>query len=345
MDLGVIFLTGLTVGGFTCLALQGGLLASTIASREEEDLKEGTHKKHTLWPTLAFLATKLVAYLLLGAVLGAFGGALALSDSLRSSIQILASVYMILIALNLLEVHPIFRYTVIQPPKFLLRMIKNKSKSKDLFAPAMLGALTIFIPCGTTLAMEAYAISSGSPFLGAAILGTFILGTSPLFLGLGALTATLGDAFKKKFFKIAGVLVLYLGLTSLNGSLILVGSPFTFEVIKDVIPIEVNLGEGTGQISNSKVEIIDGVQVANVDVYPGGYNPTYFQVKSGIPVKMNLTTVGGYGCTSSFVMPELKIKKFLPRIGTESVEFTPTKVGKITWTCGMGMYYGTIDVI
>ena len=36
MDLWVIFLTGLTVGGLTCLAVQGGLLASVITSREEE---------------------------------------------------------------------------------------------------------------------------------------------------------------------------------------------------------------------------------------------------------------------------------------------------------------------
>lgn len=44
MNLWVIFLTGLTVGGLTCLAVQGGLLASVIAAKESEGEKV-TRKK------------------------------------------------------------------------------------------------------------------------------------------------------------------------------------------------------------------------------------------------------------------------------------------------------------
>ena len=35
-----VFLTGLLTGGLTCLAVQGGLLAATLAQREEQKLKE-----------------------------------------------------------------------------------------------------------------------------------------------------------------------------------------------------------------------------------------------------------------------------------------------------------------
>src|SRR3989338_7923390 len=119
MDLWVIFLTGLTVGGVSCMAVQGGLLASTLAAREEEDVREGLHHKHNMWPTLAFLLTKFIAYAVLGFILGSFGSALSLSDGARVVMQIAASVYMILVAFNLLNVHPIFRYVIIQPPKFL----------------------------------------------------------------------------------------------------------------------------------------------------------------------------------------------------------------------------------
>lgn len=78
--------------------------------------------------------------------------------------QFAAGLYMIAVALNLLNIHPIFRYAVIQPPKFLTRRVRNQSKSKELFAPALLGLMTILIPCGTTLAIEALAISTSSPF-------------------------------------------------------------------------------------------------------------------------------------------------------------------------------------
>ena len=40
MNLWVIFLTGLTIGGLTCLAVQGGLLASVIAAREGEEVEK-----------------------------------------------------------------------------------------------------------------------------------------------------------------------------------------------------------------------------------------------------------------------------------------------------------------
>ena len=231
MNLWVIFLTGLTVGGLTCLAVQGGLLASVIASREEEEVEEGVNKKNPVFPTLAFLTTKLIVYTAFGFLLGAFGSAIGISQSTQIIMQFAAGLYMILIALNLLNVHPIFRYAVIQPPKFLTRKIRNKSKSKDLFAPALLGAMTIFIPCGTTLAMEALAISSANPFIGAAIMAAFVIGTMPLFFGVGWLTSTLGDNFRTKFLKIAAVLLLYLGLTSINGALIAYGFPINSQTI------------------------------------------------------------------------------------------------------------------
>lgn len=347
MDLLTIFFTGLAIGGVSCLAVQGGLLASTIAAREEADLDSGTKKRHTILPTVAFLVTKFIAYIILGFALGAFGGALQISDQVKIWMQLLAGLYMLAVAGNLLNLHPIFRYAIIQPPKFLTRKIRNQAKSADLFAPAFLGAMTIFIPCGTTLAMETLAISSGNPLSGALIMGVFILGTSPLFLALGYITTVLGDAFQRRFLKIAAILVIYLGLSSINGSLVVMGSPVTWQTIAENFPIQINLnGDDTGSSSNADlVKAVDGVQVADIQLLAAGYNPNYIKVKKGIPVKLNLTQVGNYSCTSAFVIPSLNISRRLPRGGTDSVEFTPTQTGKINWTCSMGMYYGTIEVV
>lgn len=344
MDLWLIFLTGLTVGGVTCMAVQGGLLASTIAAREEEDIRAGVNHKHNIWPTLAFLATKFIAYIILGFILGAFGSALALSDNARIVMQIAASVYMVVVALNLLNVHPIFRYAIMQPPRFLTKLVRNQSKSKDLFAPAFLGAMTIFIPCGTTLAMEALAISSGSPFLGAAILGVFVLGTSPLFFGLGFITTMLGDVFRTKFLKIAAVFVLYLGITSLNGALVLAGSPINLQVIADNIPIQVDFNGGASAQQTGS-DLVNGVQQVDIQVLPNGYRPGYVQLKTGIPVKLNLITGNSLGCASQFRIPALGVSKNLAPNTTETVEFTPTQKGKIVGTCSMGMFYLIMEVV
>src|SRR3990172_7330022 len=99
MDLGVVFITGLTVGGLTCLAVQGGLLASVIAAREEEEVEKGVNTRNTVFPTLAFLVAKLVAYTLLGFLLGAFGSAIGINQKVQIIMQAAAGIYMVAIAL------------------------------------------------------------------------------------------------------------------------------------------------------------------------------------------------------------------------------------------------------
>lgn len=356
MNLWVIFITGLTVGGLTCLAVQGGLLSSIIAARIEnqqekgkksEDKSSDNKVQNTLRPTLAFLVSKLAAYTILGFILGAFGGLLGISQNVQIVMQFAAGLYMVAVALNLLNVHPIFRYAVIQPPKFLTRMVRNQSKSKDLFAPAFLGAMTIFIPCGTTLAMEALAISSANAFLGAAIMFTFVLGTSPLFFGVGWLTTILGDNFKGRFLKIAAIAVLYLGITSINGSLVASGSPITLQSMAENFPIQFVLDPADRQsyVPSTLAASDIPTQNVNLNITSQGYSPSRITVKQGEPVKLNLISKDAYSCASAFRIPSLGIVKNLQPNENVLVEFTPQNKGKIAFTCSMGMYTGSIEVI
>lgn len=341
MNLGPVFITGLTVGGITCMAVQGGILASILASREEEEIQNKIKRKNSLWPVTMFLGAKLVAYTILGLFLGLLGQALVLTDTVRIIMQFAAGGYMIAVALNLLNVHPIFRYVLIQPPHFLRKFVNNQTTRKDLFAPAIFGFLTIFLPCGTTLAMEALAISSGSPFWGAAIMATFTVATMPYFFGLGWITTVLGDAYQRQFLRIAALVILYLGVMSINGGLNLVGSPVTFQNIGRFFYEHSRYAQQTP----SGVELTNGVQEATINVYPTSYSPNYLQLKAGVPAKLNLVTGEGLGCTAAFTIPKLGVRKLLQPSSVSTVEFTPKQPGRITWTCSMGMYSGVMEVI
>ncbi len=329
VNLWIIFLTGLTVGGLTCLIVQGGLLASVIASREEEEIEKGINTRNTVFPTLAFLSAKLVVYTGLGFALGAFGGAIGINQTSQIIMQFVAGLYMVAVALNLLNVHPIFRYAIIPPPRFLARKVRNQSKSKELFAPAFLGAMTVFIPCGTTLAMEALAISSGNAVLGATIMATFILGTTPLFFGVGFITSVLGDNFRTKFLRLAAIAVIYLGVTSINGALVASGSPISFSSL---------------QVRTTQNDIATN-QNPTIEISSSGYSPNYIRVKKDEKVNLTLKSTNAFSCASAFRIPSLGIVKNLQPNDTQIVTFTPTKPGKITFTCSMGMYDGIIEVI
>ncbi len=344
INLWAIFLTGLFTGGLTCLAVQGGLLAATIAQREEQKLTKKTQKSGNALPILFFLAAKLVAYTILGFLLGWLGSVVQLSLTAKVIMQFAVAIFMIGTALNILNVHPIFRYFVIQPPKFLTRLVRKQSKRSDLFAPVLLGALTVLIPCGTTQAMMALAIGSGNPIVGAAILSAFVLGTSPLFFILGYFATKLGDALHQKFMRFAAIALLLLALYNLDGALALTGSSFTLSGMLSNAWCTVSI---CNDIPTNAIQAQQGpTRNATITIGNTGYTPSSLTVKAGSQVSLHLTNTGGAGCTQSFTIPSLGIQKTVP-LGTSSdISFVaPNQAGTVPFMCSMGMYRGVINVI
>jgi sulfite exporter TauE/SafE len=246
MNLIVAFLTGLTTGGLGCLAIQGGLLASTLAYQVEQDLQVHSEtgssqkfKPHIAQPIILFLLAKLIAYTALGFLLGALGSALQLTPLLSAILYFAIGIFMIGNGLRMLNVHPIFRYFVITPPSSLTRYIRRKSKNgASLFTPLLLGTLTIFLPCGVTQAMMAAALATGSPLQGGVLMFAFILGTSPIFFSVAYFATRLGATVEKYFNRIVAVTMLLLGLVQVNAGLNLVGSPVSFSTIKRQSPLK-----------------------------------------------------------------------------------------------------------
>lgn len=341
MNLLAIFLTGLTTGGLSCLAMQGGLLASVIANQKERaDRSESTESKDVL-PVTLFLVAKLISHTALGFLLGWLGSQVELSLSARLVFQGIAALFMLATAANLLNVHPIFRYVVLQPPKFLQKLIRKTVKGDAVFTPAVLGFLTIFVPCGVTQAMEVLAVTSGNPIFGALIMFFFVLGTSPLFAIVGLATAKLSEKFQSRFLKIAALTLIYLGLSSLNGILVVLDSPITFQkVTRPVIYFFSN--ERYERMYSTPVN--QGVQKALIHATNNGYSPKVVRVKAGVPVELTVQTKETYTCASWFRLKAFNIQLTLGPNDSQTTTFTPTEKGTYQFTCAMGMYTGILEV-
>lgn len=352
MNLFFIFLTGLTTGGLSCLAMQGGLLASVIANQKKQEGSEEkteTEKKNQAFssfdqldwlPVLMFLSTKLVAHTVLGFFLGLLGSAVTLSLGMQLTFQAFAALFMFATAMNLLNAHPVFRYVSFQPPKFLQRYVRNTSKSRALFAPALLGLLTVFIPCGVTQAMEVLAINSGSPIQGALIMFVFVLGTSPIFAALGISTAKLSEGLRAQFSKIAAAILILMAAYSLNGVLTALDSPLA---VQRVLAPVASVFAGPSAILPQTNQ--DGVQQITIQVLNTGYSPKKLRVQSGVPVELTLQSNETYSCALSFVFKEFGIKTFLDSTDSQTFTFTPQKPGIYHFSCSMGMYTGVLEVI
>jgi uncharacterized protein len=357
MNFWVIFITGLTTGGLTCLAVQGGLLATAMTkqvtmpqpvshSHKKKRIKHSAPKTTTgiqitrdPLPVLYFLIAKLIAYTIFGFLLGWLGTAFQISLTVQGIIQIAVGLFMLASALNMLNVHPIFRYAVIQPPKFLTRLVRNQAKSQEVFAPALLGFLTVFIPCGTTQGMMALAIVSGSALAGALVMFIFILGTSPTFLVLGVLASQLRGNLKKAFTLAAVILITGLSVISIDSGLNLLGVPIAPSRL-----IASFIQQDTGGLPTES-QMVDGKQQITIRAFDTYYAPARLTAQSGKALRIKLVTRDTFGCTRSFTIPAYNIRMFLPQSGEEYIDLPELPKGQVAFSCGMGMYTGVIDVV
>jgi sulfite exporter TauE/SafE len=353
----VAFITGLTTGGLSCLAVQGGLLASSLEQQLEQQLdmqieqeiaarrnrRSGKKKNkvilhpHLAIPILLFLAAKLVAYTLLGFLLGALGSVLQLNATTRAILLIAVGIFMVGNALRMFNVHPIFRYFAIEPPKFITRYIRRKAKNgESFFAPLFLGALTVFIPCGVTQGMMAVAIGTGSPLQGATLMFAFILGTSPVFFSIAYLAMKLGAQLEKLFMRFVALVLLALGLFSVNSGLTLMGSPLSVTNMLE------NLSTVNQAASSPNIPQSDDVTLY-LSAGNSGYSPRLLHARADTPVSLNLVTNQTFSCSRSFVIPALGVERLLPQTGTETISIPAQTAGTVMrFSCSMGMYTGEI---
>lgn len=324
----IAFLTGLTTGGLSCFTVQGGLLVGILANQKK------TGQKKTI---LMFLSAKFVSHFLLGASLGLLGSVLIISTKVQGLMQIIAGLFIIMIAAKFAELHPILKKFSLTPPKALFRILRIQSKSENTIAPAIIGFLTILIPCGITQGIMLLSVSSGSFWYGGLILAAFVLGTTPIFFALGIASEKILSFKPLKI--IAIILMSYLGFISINTGQILRGSVHTFQNYVSVL-LRSDLAE-----PQQGLTLQDGKQVVTINVKNTSYQTSINTLKIGIPVKLILKTNNTTGCSRAFTIPEYNISKILPLNGTEIIEFTPTKPGRLVFTCSMGMYSGSFTVV
>lgn len=98
----------------------------------------------------------------------------------------------------------------------------------------------------------------------------------------------------------------------------------------------------TGNVPSEQKVVAEDAQVVMLGLSRSGYSPAVITVEAGKPVTLkNDGTLGGCGLYP--VQPELGINANFAN--SNEYTFTPTKKGSFTYTCSMGMWKGTINVV
>jgi len=334
-SLPMFFVFGLIAGVSSCAALVGGIILSM--SKQWSGLK--------IQPHLMFNAGRLVAYGVLGALLGAVGNKLSFSLKFGPALVVIVSAMMIILALQMLGVKA-FRRFQFTMPKFITRYAANEENFRGRYMPFLMGAFTFFLPCGFTITAQGLALMSGSAIQGGLIMLFFALGTLPgLFaIGLSSVKFAQKPGMSHRFLKVAGVLVLFFAFYNINFQLNVLGFP-------SFSNLSVNSGGGVSAKGNVKSEeglpeIVNGQQVLKMDASSRGYSPNSLKVRVGVPVRWEITDKGTSGCTNAIISKSLFDGQIKLTPGQVSVkEFTPQKAGKYKFSCWMGMVSGVIEVV
>lgn len=330
----ILFL-GLIAASSSCVAVAGGLLLSTVERVSDRyGLLPG---KQRFIPVGTFVVGRIVGYTLFGALIGGLGKALSLPPWATGLLTILVALFMLVMGLDMLRIAPTWLKVLLpRMPKAISRkvMTGGEANKVNYATPFILGALTFFLPCGFTQALQLYVLTTGNVLSGAMIMLAFSLGTAPALLALGWASNALKGKWGKIFFRVAGAAVIVMGLYNFNNGLTLAGYPITF-----------NWRSNT-ETSAAEDIVLDGnVQVVKTSFTDSGYSPSTFTVRAGQPVRWEIDGSGyAGGCRSVFQVPAFKIQKAMVS-GINIVEFTPDKPGKYSFSCSMGMYNGNFTVI
>jgi sulfite exporter TauE/SafE/plastocyanin domain-containing protein/copper chaperone CopZ len=325
----VLFVVG-AITSIHCVGMCGGIMLSQSIG------KESNNKFEAIRPALLYNAGRVIAYTLLGGVIGAIGSVFAISFTAKAGLQLFAGVFMIMMGFNMAGFKAFRKFQIKLPNAACRAMSKPR-------APFFVGLLNGLMPCGPLQTMQIFALGTGSAAAGALSMFMFSIGTVPLMLTFGALSGLLSKGYTKKILKFSGVLIIMLGLIMSNRGLALAGmnmNPFVFMSSVGAFG-EANISSATSKAI--KATIKDGVQVLNMSAKVSGYSPDTLYVQKGLPVKWVVEGEEITGCNNTIVVPDMNIEQKL-QSGNNLIEFTPGNED-LNFSCWMGMKRGVIKVV
>ena len=320
-SLSLALIIGLVAGFSTCLALVGGLVFGLATNYAHKNPNASRLQKFR--PHLYFNLGRLGGFFLLGGLLGLAGSALKLSPFFSGLLTILVGLVILMLGLKLLGVRALNRFEL-SLPKNLARYVKADN-------PWILGALTFFLPCGFTQAVQIYALGSGSFLSGGLIMALFALGTAPGLLSIGGLVALVNKKWTGQFLKASGVILILFALFNIQTGWNLFSVGFNSKQQK-------NIEQPTQQSTDGDFQVVYMTESNR------GYSPNRLEIKGDQPVRWIINAEAPYSCGSQLIVPSLGIERQLER-GENIIEFVPPSSGTIPFSCSMGMYRGTFQII
>lgn len=326
---GLVFVIGLFTS-LHCVAMCGAIGLSQSVSAEGA----GGSAARRPAPGLLYNAGRVVAYTVIGGIVGALGAVIGFSRALQGGIVGVAGVFMVIMGVTMLDLFPSLRKLVPRMPLGFRRLAGRAGSSR----PFVVGLLNGLMPCGPLQSMQIYALGTGSAAAGALSMFLFSLGTVPLMLGFGAVASLFSRRLQAKVIGVSALLVALLGMGMVARAMNLTGASAR---VGSAVSGLFRPREAAG---GSVATIRNGVQYVQTTLHASSYDPIVVQAGVLLRWTVKAASASINGCNSPMTVPSWGIEKRLVP-GDNVIEFVPTTAGDVTYTCWMGMIASVIRVV
>lgn len=207
-----VFILGVIASLSSCMALVGGLVLAL--SNRYSNSSKGKRAQ------VSFHIGRLGGFFILGGALGLVGSFLKPSPAFTVVLTILVSILMLVLGINQLGISDNVSRFQVRTPKVVSRRILKLQNLNGSFAALILGAMTFFLPCGFTLAVQALALDQANVLQSALIMFVFALGTLPVLAAISFASVSFAGKMRSGIFlKTTGIVIITFALYNIFGVL------------------------------------------------------------------------------------------------------------------------------
>ncbi len=211
IDYGLVFVAGLLVS-MHCIGMCGPIViaySTTGIANANSGVKKILFAQH-----VAYNTGRILAYGVLGGVVGLAGSALGDIKTMSEYIALVGGGLMVLFGLGFLGFLMFPRaasesalFGVCRKP---FSAVLNRKTTASRF---LLGIMTPLLPCGVLYAMLIKAVTAGSVMGGAATMAIYGLGMAPSLILVGSLSNLVSKKLRRNAEKLAAIAIIIMGAT------------------------------------------------------------------------------------------------------------------------------------
>ncbi|MDA3054505.1 MULTISPECIES: sulfite exporter TauE/SafE family protein [unclassified Campylobacter] len=164
--------------------------------------------------SLVYQICRIFAYIMLGALGGAFGSVIVFSDKTAGFMQFCVGILLIIFGVALLKRGVLLKFIENQKiyNLFLAKPMKFALGREDILGFCLLGFLNGLLPCGLVYTYLAMAIMSHDAMQGALVMAVFGLSTLPALLAFGGVANFISAKFSRAMLYISSFIIIIFGI-------------------------------------------------------------------------------------------------------------------------------------